>query len=119
MTKFILSLIIVIIALTSISFAEDTKQLDAYLNKNYFDFLGREGEQLYFQQRHNYSNGNPFKDLFYDINNIPLQATLTEKAYNDNWFIYTPLLSIKLIHPFFKTLPDKTKLNLIKRIIKP
>lgn len=91
--------------------------MDYYLNNNKYDFLGNEGEELYFYLQKLYSKNNPIKEIEFDIKNIGMQVKLTEKAIKDNDTLYMSLMMILAGARYLK-LSNIKKAQLEQRMLK-
>lgn len=53
-----------------------------------FDLVGRDGEQLYFDLRNEYAQGNPLKQIAFDAMTLNSQYKLLAKTYKQNDLLY-------------------------------
>lgn len=63
-------------------------QINEHIEKDKFDFVGAEGEELYFDLRNEYANGSFKKGLEFDIMTLDSQLKLSKKAYEQNDLLY-------------------------------
>lgn len=63
-------------------------QLNEMSKYNKFDFVGRDGEQLYFDLRNEYAQGNPLRQIAFDTMTLDSQYKLLAKTYRQNDLLY-------------------------------
>lgn len=74
-----------------VSLDEARTELKVYLMMNEWDFVGRNGEKLYFRLEDEYAQGSRIKELIFDIGTLDLQVRMFCKAFDDNIYLYEGL----------------------------
>lgn len=99
---------------------EARNELKIYCTLDEWDFLGRNGEKLYFQLQDEYAQGSRIKELIFDMGTLDLQLKMSAKAYKDNDYIYDTMLFLAGLKYFAvpKKLTKTQKLKLSKLLIK-
>lgn len=67
-------------------------ELQVFVKENQWDFLGRDGDKLYFKLRNEYAQGDKWKELEFEIKTLPEQTQMVGKWYNDNDLIINALV---------------------------
>ena len=98
-----------------ITIEEAKEHLNTYIHLKNFDLLGIQGERLYFQLRNDFTNNNPLKIIYFDINTFNQQALMTLKTLNQNDLIYMTLGITRFAITF---LPKSKQTSILMRIIK-